>query len=210
MDDLSSENVTSYALDLPGFGRSALPRGAFTIHDFAEVVADFIHKLDLKKVILVGHSFGGRVSIKLAAEHPDLIDKLILVDSAGIKLDEARSNIMGTAAKVLKPLFRPKFMKGIRHKIYESIGSVDYVATPELTQIYLEATREDLRKHFKDISVPTLLVWGEKDSSTPIEIANIMHKEIKNSDLIVFAGASHFSFLDEPEKFLKELIKFIR
>jgi pimeloyl-ACP methyl ester carboxylesterase len=117
---------------------------------------------------------------------------------------------MGKLAKIVKPIFKPRFMAGPRKLIYKAIGSDDYLATPELQQIYLKATGEDLRKHFKDIDKPTLLLWGAKDKDTPLEIADIMNKEIKNSKLVVFENAGHFSFIDQPEKFTKELVKFIK
>ena len=166
-------------LDLPGFGKSQNPlpnpphkgegndRG-WTVGDYANVVAEFIKKLELKNVILVGHSFGGRVGIKLLSEHPELISKLVLVDSAGFPMSAGKKSLIKTMAKIARPFFKPAFMQGFRKKIYKQIGAEDYLATPELQQTFINVTSEDLSEDMKKIKVPTLIVNGENDKVTPV------------------------------------------
>ncbi len=93
-----------YAIDLPGFGKSPAPKSAWAVGDYADLVAEFIKKLDLKNIIVVGHSFGGRVGIKLSSQHPELIEKLVLVDSAGFAMDGNKKSAMNLVAKIVKPL----------------------------------------------------------------------------------------------------------
>jgi pimeloyl-ACP methyl ester carboxylesterase len=202
-----SQDHLIYALDMPGFGESATPKKPFTVQDYANIVAEFIAKKDLKKVILIGHSFGGRVAIKLSATKPKIIEKVVLVGSAGIILN--KKTAQKAIARMIKPLFKPKFMQPVRKKIYEKMGAEDYVATPELKETYLNLINEDLTPHFANINQPTLLVWGDNDQDAPLTIGKIMNEQIKNSKLVVFEDAGHFSFLDEPAKFYQELNQFL-
>ncbi len=201
--------VESYALDLPGFGASQVPTRPMTIGDYADVVADFIKKLELKNVVLVGHSFGGRVGIKLASQHPEIISKLVLVDSAGFAISSAKKNVFGVAAKIAKPFFKPKFMQELRKKIYKHIGAEDYLATPQLQQTFINITSEDLSTDMKKITCPTLIITGENDQDTPVEFGKKMQSLISNSQFQILANAGHFSFLDKPEEFINALSSFI-
>lgn len=198
-----------YCLDLPGFGESSMPNENFTLDDYCNVVEEFVKKMDCKKMVLVGHSFGGRIAIKLAARQLDWIEKLVLVDSAGLNLKKNRKKIFGMMARIVKPIFYPNFMKNIRKWAYEIMGSGDYLATPELQQVLINTINEDLFFSLKEIKVPTLIVWGAKDKDTPLEYAKIMKREIKVAKLRVFEEAGHFCFLDESDKFTDEIINFL-
>lgn len=196
-------------LDLPGFGSSSLPQGDWKVGDYAELVAKFIKKMELKDLVLVGHSFGGRVAVKLASVRTDLIKKLVLVDAAGFVMQKAKKDALKLAAKIVKPLFKPKFMQGLRKKIYKSLGAEDYVETPELRQVYLNAVNEDLTPSLKRILQPTLIVFGEADTDTPVEYGKQMNGLIQNSKLQIIKNAGHFSFLDKPNEFVNLLNDFI-
>lgn len=198
-----------YALDFPGFGVSQTPKQPMTVGDYANVVAAFIQKLNLRNVTVVGHSFGGRVGIKLAHHHPELVHKLLLVDSAGFAMDDAKKKVYKSAAKVVKPLFKPKFMQGLRKKIYEHMGAVDYVATPQLQQTFVNIVSEDLTDDMKHIKASTLIVFGEDDEDTPLPFAEKMNALIPHSRFIRFQHAGHFCFLDKPEEFVVELTEFV-
>ncbi len=230
LSQLSIVNCQLFAIDLPGFGGSPAPRSAWTVNDYAEVVKGFIEKIELKKVIIVGHSFGGRVGIKLAAMLSKSVStslpsealghlfspgekgniyKLVLVDSAGFALDDSKKNIYGLMAKIAKPFFKPKFMQGLRRKIYEHIGSEDYLATPELQKTFVNIIGEDLTEDMEKINCPTLIITGENDKDTPPSFGQKMQSLIPNSKLTILPGAGHFSFLDKPGEFAEELNKFI-
>lgn len=214
-----------YAIDLPGFGLSPAPKEAWSVGDYAGLVKNFIEKLELKNVILVGHSFGGRIGIKLCvAQNRSIphnsplpsfilregtIKKLVLVDSAGFAVSSNKKFIMATATKILKPLFKPKFMQGLRKKIYQQIGSEDYLATPELQQTFVNVIEEDLTEDMKRIAVPTLMIWGENDTETPLDHLYKMKSLIPNTKYQILKNAGHFSFLDQPQEFVKILNEFI-
>lgn len=207
-DILADEDVAIFALDFPGFGGSPAPKEAFSVKDYADLTAQFIEKLKLKNVILVGHSFGGRVAIKLAADNSTLIEKVVLVDSAGIKPNHL--NTKKIMAKIVKPFFKPKFMQGVRKSIYKRIGSDDYLATPELQETFKKIVGEDLSDDLSKIKLPTLIIWGENDTETPAKDAEIMAKEIVDSHKVKLKDAGHFSFIDQSQEFITELTKFIK
>ena len=205
-----SPNHSIYALDLPGFGSSPAPKVAWAVGDYAEIVKGFIQKLGLNNVIIIGHSFGGRVGIKLAARHSKLISKLVLVDSAGFVDERTKKRAMELTAKLAKPFFLPKFMQGLRRKIYKYIGADDYVATPWLTETFVKVKNEDLSEEMKKISCPTFLIWGENDTDTPVGFGQRMHALIPNSKFLILKNAGHFGFLDKPEEFVSALFEFIK
>jgi pimeloyl-ACP methyl ester carboxylesterase len=206
-DKINNQEFAVYMLDLPGFGSSPKPRNPFSVGDYADVVAEFIKKLKLNNVILIGHSFGGRVAIKLLAMYPDSAEKLVLVDSAGVGVGKIRE--ASFLAKIAKPFFKPNFMQGLKKKIYKKIGAEDYVATPQLKETFLKVINEDLSGQLAQIDKPTLIVWGKDDKETPLESGKIINGKIKNSKLVVLENAGHFSFLDKPKEFFGELVKFI-
>ncbi|MBI3304905.1 alpha/beta hydrolase [Candidatus Parcubacteria bacterium] len=199
-----------YALDLPGFGNSEIPGRALTVSDYADLVADFIQKCELKAPTVIGHSFGGRVTIALASIHPESIGKIVLVDSAGFINASAKRRIAKAAARLLRPLFRPTFMASLRQKIYELIGAEDYVATPWLRQTFTNIINEDLSEHLRAITAPTLLLWGKDDRETPLSFATRMRALIARSRLVVLEGAGHFSFADQPKAFVEAVQTFLR
>ena len=214
ISEQANKQVSIYAIDLPGFGASPLSnfkqRGrGLSVSDYAEVVKGFIEKLELKNIIIVGHSFGGRVGIKLASLYPDIVYKLVLVDSAGFAMNENKKSVLGFVAKIVRPIFKPAFMQGLRKKIYQTIGAEDYLATPELRLTFVNITSEDLAEDIKNIVCPTLIVWGENDEATPVSFGERMKLEIKNSELKILPNAGHYSFLDRPEEFGSILINFL-
>lgn len=196
-------------LDLPGFGESQTPSGPWTHSDYCTLVSGFIHKLKLPLLTLVGHSFGGSLGIKLAVQSPQLFNKLILVNSSGIRKKTVGRLVKQIAAKILKPLFLLPFMRGMKTKIYQLIRADDYLATPELQQTYINILNEDLTPLISQINLPTLIIWGEHDQETPVAFANTMHDLIPSSQLRVFTDTSHFSFLDKPKEFVDAVEKFI-
>jgi pimeloyl-ACP methyl ester carboxylesterase len=111
---------------------------------------------------------------------------------------------------MVKPLFRPKFMKGLKERIYKRISADDYTATPNLKETFLKIINEDLSGYLPKINQPTLIIWGENDKTTPLGDAKIMKEKIKNSKLVVLENAGHSCFLNKPKEFYDELIKFIR
>lgn len=198
MKMLAVKGIASYAIDLPGFGASQIPNHKFTLTDYCLCINEFVKKLNLSIGCLIGHSFGGRIAIKIASQKTQIATKLVLIDSAGIIEHKMLLTAMKQAAKIIKPIFRPKFMKPLRQKLYQFIGADDYLATPQLRETYLEVIKDNLIGLLPNIKSETLLIWGNDDKDTPIPIGFSMKRLIPNSKLEIIPDAGHFSFLDQP------------
>lgn len=200
-----------YILDLPGFGKSQTPPPSFSLDSYREIIEAFVAKLRLTNITVIGHSFGGRIAIKLASDYRGLtsIVKMMLVNSAGVLIKDARLEMKKLIAKIAKPFFRIPFFSQLRAPLYRIIGSDDYLATPELREVFVKIVNEDLRPILPAIRAKTLIVWGENDEITPRAAGEIMQQEIPNAEFTVLKNAGHFSFLDQKEKFVKILSDFI-
>lgn len=193
-------------LDFPGQGgKSSLPPTAWGVPEYAEMVKEFIEKLGLNKSDVIGHSFGGRVIIYLASRYQDLFDKIILTDAAGIKPKvnfkkwcRVRSYKL---AKFFLKMFTPKDkFESKLNALRKKYGSSDYSALQSdiMRETFNRVISLDLKGDLKNIKNSTLLMWGENDLDTPMYMAKIMEKEIKDSGLVVLKNAGHFSYLDSP------------
>jgi pimeloyl-ACP methyl ester carboxylesterase len=209
MQSLATSGHNVVALDLPGFGGTDIPKEAWSVDNYVEFVKAFISKINLTQVIIVGHSFGGRISLVLTAKSPELVNKLVLVDSAGFHSSKRFKKFLAKISKAIRPFFRLRWLSPVRKKIYRAFGAEDYVATPELNKTFVKVIGEDLSKYLPLVTTPTLIIWGKNDLVTPIVFANQFSKHIKNSILQIIPGAGHYSFLDKPVEFNKILGVFV-
>ncbi|MBI4135041.1 MAG: alpha/beta hydrolase [Candidatus Sungbacteria bacterium] len=197
-----------YLLDLPGFGKSDTPRIPFDMGQYAEVVREFFDKLELRNVVLIGHSFGGRIAIKLATRERR-VSRVVLVDSAGIRNARWWVTLFRFSTFILHPTFALPGVRKIRPWIYRMLGAEDYLATPELQATFVNVIREDLTPLLPRISQQTLIIWGKEDRETPLRLGVAMARAIPHARLSVFERAGHFSFLDNPQRFAVELSSFL-
>lgn len=208
LPELIKKNYSLYFLDLPGFGQSQIPNTTYDVDDYKKIVYGFVKKLGLKNIYLIGHSFGGRITIKLAAENPEFLEKIILVDTAGIVTASKIKKISAMIAKTISPIFRPSFMQPLRKKLYFLLGS-EYLENEKLSEIFSKVVSENLTRLLTRIKKPTLIIWGGNDKVTPLYYGQLMSKLIPKSKLVVFEKAGHFSFLDAPEEFVRTLTEYI-
>lgn len=205
------------ALDMPGFGQSQEPPGPWDVAKYADFVAKFIRYLGLTRVILIGHSFGGRVIIKLAGREtpPFEIPKIILVDSAGIKPAKSfkakiRQILYKTVRRLISIHLVEKLSPGLLERWRRKHASRDYLAaSPLMRQVLVKTVNEDLRRHLPLIKPPTLLLWGANDTATPLMDAHIMESLIPGAGLAILPQAGHYSFLDQPAIFGRALDSFL-
>lgn len=202
------------SLDFPGFGASDLPPEPWSVDDYASFTLDFIQALGLNDPILVGHSFGGRVAIKLAGTGRLRPPKIVLIDSAGIKPKKSlRSRVRLAAFKTAKgfltlPLWRGR-TAGLLDRVRAHFGSADYnSAPPVMRQTLVRVVNEDLSGLLPSIQAPTLLIWGENDAATPLSDAKRMEALIPDAGLCVIRGAGHFSFVERPAEVHRILASF--
>jgi pimeloyl-ACP methyl ester carboxylesterase len=200
------------ALDFPGFGGSDLPPMPWGVADFADFLASFLFKLEIKNPILVGHSIGGSIIIKYLIEGGKA-RKTILIAAAGIRKRGLKIFLYKIIAKIFKVIFLLPglniFKDKIRKKLYSAIDSVDYIEAGKMTESYKKIIGDDLTDDLAMVKIPTILIWGEKDSITPLWHGELMQKNIVGSKLFVIPDAGHFSFVDQPEKFRVIFLKEI-
>ena len=202
-----------FCLDLPGHGKSDEPQEVWSTHDFANLVKKFAGTLSLTSPILIGHSFGGRTSIAFASENP--VAKMVLVDSAGITPKRSlkyyyKVYSYKTLKKLALGLLGEKKSREMLEKIVKKKGSADYqAASPKMRAVMSKCVNEDLRKLLPKIAAPTLLIWGENDTATPLSDAQLMEKLIPDAGLVKFAQCGHYSFLDNPFAFKTVLRQFL-
>jgi len=211
MEKMAQKGFSVFSFDFPGFGLSENPPRDFDLSDYVQITENFIReKINNKKIFLVGHSFGGRVAIKLLSQKDELAEKLILVSSAGPKIKSNRQNLIKTFAKTLKPIFKIPGLRSLRLFIYRVLGAEDYLATPHLKKTFLNIINEDLTPLLSQIKIPTLIIWGDRDQTTPKQIFEILNKNIFHSNVKIIKDSGHFSFLDQPEEFVGYLYDFIK
>lgn len=200
-------------LDLPGFGQSQLPPSSWGLAEYVDTVEGFLDKLGLKPAVLVGHSLGGRVLIKGVGAGRLSAGHLVLLASAGIgKSKSLRNRAFGLAAKTGKLLaaaLPASARRSLRQKLYSAAGS-DYLGAGELKAVFVRIVREDLRAAASQIKVPTLLIWGDRDSETPLADGHLLHRLIAGSRLEIIAGAGHFLHHNEPARIAALIREFAK
>jgi pimeloyl-ACP methyl ester carboxylesterase len=201
---LNARGYCVHSLDFPGFGHSPIPSTTWGVADYAALTAQYIKANINGRVNLVGHSFGGRVSIYLGAEYASLIDKIILTDSAGVPpAPTGKEGLvrMGNAALNLPGL---KQLEPFLRKVgRQALGSADLKAAGPLEDTFRKVIAEDLVPFAARIQAPTLLIWGELDQDTPLWQAQTLEKAIPDAGLVVLPGAGHYAYQERLPDFLR-------
>ena len=193
-----SQKYRVWSLDFPGFGSSPKPSFDWSIYDYAKFVEDFINSEKLKDIIVLGHSFGGRVAVLLKAE------KLVLVDAAGLEIKTLKATIGGLIFD--KMSFMKKYVPTNLKSLF---GSADYRSAGSMRKIFVKVVNQDLSKELSEIKCPTLIIWGEKDLVLPISQAKAIKNIVKGSILRVVWGADHWPHLSRSREFLEVLDEYI-
>lgn len=187
-------------LDLPGFGKSPRPDTAWTTADYADAVRRFLaDELDLTRYIWVGHSFGGRIGLRLAAMEDCPLDHLMIVAGAGVKrpralAEQIRGKWRGWKFRRAKARARSEDEIIALEKRF---GSADYVQSREtgLRDIFIRTVEEDQSAQLSRIACPTTLLYGGLDTETPPEIGRILHRGIARSTYLECPAFDHISIL---------------
>lgn len=216
------DHLASYrrviAPDLPGFGDSEEPPEPWNIDRYVLFVKRFAAALGLDEVVLIGHSNGGRMVIKLTSDEacPFRVIKAVLLDAAGIKPHRKPSYYWKVytykAAKwfFLLPGIRTLFPNAVE-KARSRSGSADYqAASPIMRQSMVMAVNEDLTALLPKVRVSTLLIWGENDTATPLSDGQKMERLIPDAGLVTLAGAGHFAFAERFGQCSRVLDAFLK
>ncbi len=209
------EDYTIYIIDYPGFGNSPIPSKDLTIYDYANIIRTFMEEMQIKNPIIIAHSFGGRIATLLTGYYKEQINKIIMIDVAGIKPRKTLKKIVKEKTyKLLKKLTKllPKIKQEYyKQKLIKFFGSTDYQNLPNnMHKTFKNIINENLIYYLKNIESEVLLLWGKLDKDTPLKDGYKMNNLIKNSALIIFPKGNHFSYLQYPyltNQIISEFIK---
>lgn len=210
--ELEKADFTVFLPELPGFGQTPAPEKPWSVSDYVIWLKSQLPE----RYWLAGHSFGGRLAIKLASTQPVGLQGLILIDSAGIK---PRSSIKKFSCLILAKTGRavcllPPFclIRGLARKaLYRLVNSRDYYqAQGVMKKTLRQVVAEDLKPLLKKIKIPTLILWGESDHVTPLKDARLINQLIKGSQLKIFPGRGHLLPFQQTQPVIEAIGEFIK
>lgn len=212
LEILKKNGFQAYALDLPGFGEEPLRSKTMNLSDYVSFIKEYIDKKKWQKVTLIGHSFGGRVSLKYTSDNSDKVDTLILTGVPIIRdmsfKKKAQFVVASAGSKTLQIL--PKNLyEFLRKSLYYVIGEWDYYKSGELKGVFKNIISEDLIPFIKKVTVPTVLVWGEKDTITPTRFLSKIKDLNPNIITRVIPESGHSVIHKSPEEFYKTIKEFL-
>ncbi len=214
-----SEKYHVYALDQIGFGYSDKPLIEYKIETFVEFLGAFMQALNIPKATLVGNSLGGWISVEFAARHPEMVEKLVLVDAAGLSPEGGVLRLpvnlnpasLAETRKVLEIIVYNKQWvteELVRRSFERRMKSGDgYTIQRVLAGIFAGGQYEDQR--VGSIHAPTLVLWGRDDALTPLTLGGRYQKAIPGATLLVLDQCGHIPQVEKPAEFNSEVLKFL-
>ena len=217
--DALSDDMTVLSVDFPAHGKSAQPPQPWGLPEFAACLKALLTKLDFLPCSVIAHSFGGRVTIELASADDAMFDRIILTGAAGIRpKGDGKSSKRTQTYKKLKKLVEVarkcrifgKLPDMWQEALIQKYGSKDYAAlSPEMRKTFVKVVNYDQSEKLAAIKNSTLLVWGDKDTDTPLSDAKILESLIKDCGLCVYENAGHFAFFEQMGKTIAILNSFL-
>lgn len=189
-----------YALDLAGFGGSR--SGSFELREASRQLLAFLDALEIEKPILVGHSMGGFIVADLTAQHPERVEKLVLVDAAALPFEDGvlgRSVGLALAVWRMPKTFWPVFL-----------GDAYRAGPRTLWQATNDLLVADIARDLDRIEAETLVVWGKHDRLMPLSLGKELDRRLHHSRLEIISGAAHSPMLERPQEFNRLLLDFLR
>lgn len=203
------DGYSAIAPDLPGFGATPPPAEPWGAEAYADLVARLVEAEADAPVVLLGHSFGGRVAVCLAAARPDLVRGLVLTGVPLLRRATVGNSPLGF--RVVKQLHRLHLVGDARmERARQRYGSADYNAsTGVMRATFVKVVNESYGDQLDAVTCPVALVWGEQDSAAPLWIAQEAHDRLTDSSLTVIAGGTHDSPLRAPTELRAALAELI-
>lgn len=191
-------------VDFPGFGLSPEPKSVMTVDDYTKLIEELLKKLKVKNPILIGHSFGGRVSVKYASRNN--VKKVILLSPALRGHDKK-----GLKTKILKFLKKVPIINILESWAKNHIGSRDYkAASPIMKDVLVKTVNEDLSDDARNIKAPVILIYGDRDSEVPEEDTKEYERLIPDCGLILYEGCTHYAYLERLRQTINIMRNFIK
>ncbi len=215
LERLERLGYAAYAPDLPGFGASSVPPTTWSVFDYAKLIVQLLDVLELPSAHLIGHSFGGRLGLILGADYAERMERLVLVDSAGVPNKsplhaQIRLKTYKSAREVLNGIGARSAAKQLSEWYRERYGSSDYKNTGALREVFVRVVNEDLLPYARRVGRPTLLVWGSNDEDTPLWQGQMLEKAIPDAGLVTLKGAGHYSYLERINEFVTFVDHFFK
>src|SRR5205814_4382306 len=191
--------ASSILIDFPGFGASPPPPAVWGTEDYADAVAKWIAGLPAGRRVWIGHSFGCRVGLQLAARHPEAVNGMVLIAAAGLPPHRSAAARMRIAARRWAfRLARSVTPEGpSRDRLRQRFGSADYRQAGAMRGVLVKTVTEDLSEAARAVRCPTVLVYGEHDRETPPEMGLRFKSLIPDAQLHVLRGFDHWNVLTE-------------
>ena len=196
-------------IDFQGFGQSAAPDEVWGTEEYADAMAAFIRSHTSEKILWVGHSFGCRVGLQMAAKYPDLVAGMCLIAGAGLprKRPLWHKLYYGFRVKLFKALKKLIPLGLSEDWLRSQFGSADYKNAGAMREILVKVVNEDLSDVARDVHCPVLLIYGSNDTETPPDIGERLSRLILHSKLIVMDGFDHYSILSTAQHQVVHQIK---
>ncbi|AFM12872.1 alpha/beta fold hydrolase [Turneriella parva] len=215
-------------LDLPAFGLTGpSPDNDYTIPNYVKFLEQFFAAMKMRQLNLVGNSLGGQIAWRYAVAHPDNVNKLVLIDSAGLPrigsiplpIRLARMPVIGSLAKYLSPRFLVK--KSLKQVYYDDAKVTDALVDRYHSlalragnrNAFVERSRQmtpDDGSGLDKISVPTLIMWGQHDTWIPVEQAANFRKKLFLGQVVIYDNAGHVPHEEIPEQSVADALKFLK
>jgi 2-hydroxy-6-oxonona-2,4-dienedioate hydrolase len=217
--DALSQNFRVIALDQIGYGQSEKPLMRYTVENFSDYLDGFLQVLKISKASLVGNSLGGWVALDFTIRHPQRVEKLVLVDAAGLRPTTALKMPEG-GQKTLSPLNTHWFfdlMEANKQWATTDLGpnaferhvqnGDSYTVASSVAEMITGRDFED--KKLGKVHVPTLIIWGRDDVLIPLPMGEKLHQGIAGSQMVVIDGTGHIPMVGKPAEFNKAVRKFL-
>ena len=204
VSDPFSDDYDIVIIDLPGHGNSEEPKTVYSLYDFVDCVKSLLDSLKIKNPILIGHSFGGKISLLYASMYD--VKKLVLFGSP-FKKEIEKLSLKTKMLKTAKKIPGINKLEGFAKK---HIGSTDYKnASPLMRQILVEHVNLDITEKVKKIKCPTLILWGTLDDAVPLERAYELESLISDAGVVVYEGCTHYAYLERLGQTINVLKSFL-
>lgn len=213
---LEEKGIEALILDLPGFGAAPSPDQPWSRADYLSWILQKVKQKNWKRFNLLGHSFGGGLAVKIAAENPILVGKLILVAPAVIRRKNIKTYLFYWLAFLGKKIFSLPGLKMIaplaEKLIYKLAGTRDYYVADKMMKETMKKIdkEENLESFLEKIKVSTLILWGEKDDILPLKDAYYLKEKIRNSELKTIPKIKHSPHREAPEELAQAIISFLK
>jgi pimeloyl-ACP methyl ester carboxylesterase len=218
-----ADEYTFVAWDAPGCGASSMPPNGLRMPGYADLLAEFISRLDLDQPHLVGNSFGGTLALQLASRHPQLARSVVGIDTyAGwsgsftpavveqrlkASLPDLELPPAEVAAKWVAGFVTPEAPTPLKDELRSIIADFK----PEAMRVMIRSLAEsDLRKELKELHLPTLLIWGAQDVRSPLTVAHDLEARLEGSRLVILEAAGHLAQVEAADRLNAELRAFFR